>query len=109
MKLTAAAVEEPWRGSSRRLSHLNLVSISLGRSISCPGSHAYNPLRASALRTRYCHAMVSTYAYAHGPDGYSRRVAATDRGSRLEWDTARIAKERGCAISPSSELVRICQ
>ena len=90
----------------RRFSHLNLVSIRLGRPIS---NHAYNLSRASALPKRYCHAMDSTYTYAHGPDGYSRRVAVTDRSSRLEWDTGRIAKENACAIALYRDLVKPCR
>ncbi|KAM0797644.1 hypothetical protein BDR22DRAFT_892073 [Usnea florida] len=50
--------------------------------------------------------MDSTYTYAHGPDGYSRRVAMTDRSSRLEWDTAKIAMEKACAIAPYIDLVQ---
>ena len=105
MRLTATAIEEPCWGVSRRFSHLNLVSIRLGRPISCRGKLS----RASALQNCYCHAMDSPYTYAHGPDGYSRRVAVTDQSSRLEWDTARTAEKRDCAISPSSELVGLCQ
>ena len=108
MRLTAIAIEESWRGLSRRFCHLNLVSISLGRH-PCPGNYAYNPLRAAALQNRYCDAMDSTYTYAHRPNGYSRRVAVKDQSSRLEWDTTRNAKERDCAISPSSEFVVLCQ